>query len=104
MKPTFFAQNRERLTRTLPDESITILFAGQAPHMSADAHYKFVPNRNFYYLTGIDEPNVIFILKKFGDSVEETLFIEKPDPVLEKWVGKTVSKEEAENISGIKKV
>uniref|UniRef100_UPI00349ED39F aminopeptidase P N-terminal domain-containing protein n=2 Tax=Bacillaceae TaxID=186817 RepID=UPI00349ED39F len=104
MKPTFFAQNRERLTRTLPDGSITILFAGQAPHMSADAHYKFVPNRNFYYLTGIDEPNVIFILKKFGDSVEETLFIEKPDPVLEKWVGKTVSKEEAENISGIKKV
>ncbi|MED1567167.1 aminopeptidase P family protein [Bacillus paramycoides] len=104
MKSTFFAQNRERLKKTLPDESITILFAGQAPHMSADAHYKFVPNRNFYYLTGIDEPNVIFMLKKFGDSVEETLFIEKSDPVLEKWVGKTVSKEEAEKLSGIKKV
>ncbi|WP_242235354.1 aminopeptidase P family protein [Bacillus cereus group sp. BfR-BA-01316] len=104
MKSTVFAQNRERLTKTLPDESITILFAGQAPHMSADAHYKFVPNRNFYYLTGIDEPNVIFMLKKFGNSVEETLFIEKSDPVLEKWVGKTVSKEEAEKLSGIKKV
>ena len=72
--------------------------------MSADAHYKFVPNRNFYYLTGIDEPNVIFMLKKFGNSVEETLFIEKSDPVLEKWVGKTVSKEDAEKLSGIKKV
>ncbi|MFD6510508.1 aminopeptidase P family protein [Bacillus sp. NPDC060175] len=104
MKSTFFAQNRERLVNTLPDESITILFAGQSPHMSADAHYKFVPNRNFYYLTGIDEPNIIFVLKKFGNSVEETLFIEKSDPVLEKWVGKTVSKEEAEQISGIKKV
>lgn len=104
MKSTFFAQNRERLVKTLPDESITILFAGQAPHMSADAHYKFVPNRNFYYVTGIDEPNVIFMLKKFGNSVEETLFIEKSDPVLEKWVGKTVSKEEAEKLSGIKKV
>ncbi|PFJ55450.1 Xaa-Pro dipeptidase [Bacillus thuringiensis] len=104
MKSTFFAQNRERLTKTLPDESITILFAGQALHMSADAHYKFVPNRNFYYLTGIDEPNVIFMLKKFGNSVEETLFIEKSDPVMEKWVGKTVSSEEAEGISGIKKV
>ncbi|MBJ8050576.1 aminopeptidase P family protein [Bacillus cereus] len=104
MKSTFFTQNRERLVKTLPDESITILFAGQAPHMSADAHYKFVPNRNFYYLTGIDEPNVIFMLKKFGNSVEETLFIEKSDPVLEKWVGKTVSKEEAEKLSGIKKV
>ena len=72
--------------------------------MSADAHYKFVPNRNFYYVTGIDEPNVIFMLKKIGKSVEETLFIEKSDPVMEKWVGKTVSSEEAEKISGIKKV
>ncbi|CAM3844042.1 aminopeptidase P family protein [Bacillus paramycoides] len=104
MKSTFFTQNRERLVKTLPEECITILFAGQAPHMSADAHYKFVPNRNFYYLTGINEPNVIFMLKKFGNSVEETLFIEKSDPVLEKWVGKTVSKEEAEKLSGIKKV
>jgi Xaa-Pro aminopeptidase len=104
MKSTFFAQNRERLANTLPEGSITILFAGQAPHMSADAHYKFVPNRNFYYLTGIDEPNVIFMLKKVGSSVEETLFIEKADPVMEKWVGKTVSNEEAEKISGIKKV
>lgn len=104
MKSTFFAQNRERLVNTLPDESITILFAGQAPHMSADAHYKFVQNRNFYYVTGIDEPNVIFMLKKVGGSVEETLFIEKSDPVMEKWFGKTVSNEEAEKISGIKKV
>ena len=104
MKSTFFAQNRERLVNTLPDGSITILFAGQAPHMSADAHYKFVPNRNFYYVTGIDEPNVIFMLKKFGNSVEETIFIEKSDPVMEKWDGKTVSKEDAEQISGIKKV
>lgn len=44
------------------------------------------------------------MLKKFGNSVEETLFIEKSDPVMEKWVGKTVSSEEAEGISGIKKV
>ena len=44
------------------------------------------------------------MLKKVGSSVEETLFIEKADPVMEKWVGKTVSNEEAEKISGIKKV
>ena len=38
------------------------------------------------------------MLKKVGSSVEETLFIEKSDPVMEKWVGKTVSnEEEAEN-------
>ncbi|ENQ3079848.1 aminopeptidase P family protein [Bacillus sp. WLY-B-L8] len=104
MKQSFFTRNRKRLVETLPDESITILFAGQAPYKSADGHYKFVPNRNFYYMTGIDQPNLIFVLKKVGDTVEETLFIEKADPVLEKWVGKTISKEEAENISGIKTI
>ncbi|MFI8708985.1 aminopeptidase P family protein [Bacillus sp. NPDC077411] len=104
MKQPFFTRNRKRLVETLPDESVTILFAGQAPYKSADDHYKFVPNRNFYYMTGIDEPNLIFVLKKVGDTVEETLFIEKADPILEKWVGKTVSKEEAQTISGIKTI
>ncbi|WP_242220907.1 aminopeptidase P family protein [Bacillus cereus group sp. BfR-BA-01380] len=104
MKQSFFTRNRKKLAETLPDESVTILFAGQAPYKSADDHYKFVPNRNFYYMTGIDEPNIIFVLKKFGDTVEEVLFIEKADPVLEKWVGKTISKEEAQTISGIKTI
>ncbi|KEK24099.1 aminopeptidase P family protein [Bacillus gaemokensis] len=104
MKQSFFIQNRRRLVETLPDESVTILFAGQAPYKSADEHYKFVPNRNFYYMTGIDEPNIILMLKKVGDIVEEVLFIEKADPVLEKWIGKTVSKEEAQTTSGIKTI
>lgn len=49
MNQTFFIRNRKRLAEILPDESITILFAGQAPYKSADEHYKFVPNRNFYF-------------------------------------------------------
>ncbi|MGG2092529.1 aminopeptidase P family protein [Bacillus sp. S13(2024)] len=104
MKQSFFIENRKRLAETLPDKSVTVLFAGQATYKSADEHYKFVPNRNFYYMTGIDEANVIFVLKKVGDTVEEMLFIEKADPVLEKWVGKTISREEAEAISGLKTI
>lgn len=71
--------------------------------MSADAHYKFVPNRNFYYLTGIDEPNVIFMLKRL-EVVLKKHFSLKSRSSNGKWVGKTVSNEEAEKISGIKKV
>lgn len=104
MESYFFERNRNRLKVLLPDESLTILFAGKAPQKSADEDYAFVPNRNFYYLTGINEPNVILMMKKNGQTFEETLFIEKADPVMEKWVGKTVSKEEAENISGIKDI
>ncbi|GGB63200.1 aminopeptidase P family protein [Fictibacillus barbaricus] len=104
MESYFFERNRSRLKELLPDESLTILFAGKAPQKSADEHYPFVPNRNFYYLTGVNEQNVILMLKKSGALFEETLFIEKADPVMEKWVGKTVSKEEAESLSGIKDI
>lgn len=104
MNKDIIVQNRSRLAEVLPYESVTILFAGQAPFKSADDRYKFVPNRNFYYLTGIDEPNVTLLIKKTGNAVEETLFIEKADPVMEKWDGKTVSKEEAKTLSGIKNI
>lgn len=104
MKTSFFIHNRERLAETLPDQSLVILFAGKAPQKSADEQYPFTINRNFYYLTGVDEQNVILVLKKTNGKLEENLFIEKADPVMEKWVGKTISDEEAKEVSGIEHV
>ncbi|WP_147635460.1 aminopeptidase P family protein [Risungbinella massiliensis] len=104
MNQSFFVRNRKKLAETLANESLTVLFAGQAPHKSADDKYMFVPNRNFYYLTGIDEPNVILVINKAGDTLEEILFIEKADPAMEKWVGKKLSKEDAQAISGVKTI
>jgi Xaa-Pro aminopeptidase len=104
MQKNFFVQNRNNLYGKLEDQSLLVMFAGKAPQKSADYTYKFVPNRNFYYLTGIEEPNIIFLAHKNGDNIEEYLFIEKSDPVLEKWIGKSISKEEAEEVSGIKSI
>ncbi|MCL6571103.1 MAG: aminopeptidase P family protein [Bacillus sp. (in: Bacteria)] len=101
MRKDFYTKNRYRLFEKLEDRSFLVLFAGKAPQKSADEAYKFVPNRNFYYLTGMDEPNMIFLAYKTNNKVEEYLFIEKSDPVLEKWVGKSTSKEEATEVSGI---
>ncbi|MBM7691513.1 Xaa-Pro aminopeptidase [Peribacillus deserti] len=101
MHKEFYVHNRKDLYEKLEEKSIVVLFAGKAPQKSADEAYKFVPNRNFYYLTGIDEPNIIFLAHKTGEKIEEFLFIEKPDPVMEKWVGKTISKDQAAAKSGI---
>lgn len=101
MQKDFYVANRNRLYEKLEDQSLLVLFAGKAPQKSADEEYQFVPNRNFYYLTGIDEPNILFLVHKTNDDLEEYLFIEKPNPLLEKWVGKTISTEEAEEVSGI---
>lgn len=101
MDHQFFTNNRHRLYEKLEDCTLLVLFAGKAPQKSADEAHKFVPNRNFYYLTGIDEPDIIFLAYKKNHKVEEYLFIEKSDPILEKWIGKSLAKEEAEEVSGI---
>jgi Xaa-Pro aminopeptidase len=103
MNKEFYMSNRKRLMEEVLDNSVVILFADKAPHMSADADYDFVPNRNFLYMTGIDRENVILMMTKIKGKVEEVLFIEKSDPVLAKWVGERMSKEEAQSVSGIEK-
>ncbi|GIO28981.1 MULTISPECIES: aminopeptidase P family protein [Paenibacillus] len=104
MKQTFFVNNRQKLVQALADDSIAVLFAGEAPHKSADANYPFKPNRHYYYLTGLTKPSSILVITKRGNQVEETLFIEKVDPVLEKWTGKMMTADEAKEITGIGKV
>lgn len=104
MNKEFFINNRERLGERLKNDSITILFAGEAPYKSADETYTFTPNRNFYYLTGINRPKMILMMVKRKDKVTETLFIEKNDPVMAKWVGEKISENEAKEISGIENI
>ncbi|MDQ6598658.1 aminopeptidase P family protein [Bacillus salipaludis] len=101
MNKDFYVKNRNLLYEKLEERSLLVLFAGKAPQKSADEDYTFTPNRNFLYLTGIDEQNIIFFAHKTNDAIQEYLFIEKSDPVWEKWIGKTITKEEAANVSGI---
>ncbi len=100
-KKDFFKNNRKKLIESLKKDSILILFSGKPKHCSADEYYTFVPNKNFYYFTGIEEKEVIFVIEKRKSTVIEKLFVERPNPDMEKWVGKTITKEEAKECSGI---
>ena len=55
-------------------------------------------NRNFYYLTGIAEENPILLMSKINGAEKSTLFIKDIDLEMERWIGKSLRKEEAENI------
>ncbi len=104
MNKKVFTNNRNNLMERVQDNSIVLMFAGKAPKKSADENYPFTPNRNFYYLTGINEPDVVFLAVKNKEKVEETIFIKKADPVMERWVGKTISSEEAIEVSGVEDI
>ncbi|GAU77247.1 aminopeptidase P N-terminal domain-containing protein [Fusibacter sp. 3D3] len=95
---------REKLGQTLSTGDAVMLFSGKAPKSTADAHYAFLPNKNFYYLTGLTNENFIVLMHKTKSAFEVSLFIEKPDYDIEKWIGRKMTKEVATSVSGIQSV
>lgn len=104
MNTKFFTDNRKKIADKLSENSVLLLFAGTAPYKRGDELYRFTPDRNFYYVTGIDRENIILLIHKDADKVTETLFIERSNGHLAKWVGAKMSKQEAQSISSIKDI
>ncbi|MDT8719622.1 aminopeptidase P family protein [Clostridium sp. 19966] len=104
MDKKVFIENRKKVWNNIEDNSIIILFSGAAPKKSADEAYSYTPNRNFYYSCGVDEENDILLISKINGIYGETIFIHKPDLVMEKWIGKCYRDHEVKEISGIENV
>lgn len=94
-------ERRKRLHDQLQENSLLVLFSGNLLKRSADSSYDFVVNRNFYYLCNLDEDQLVYVCYKKGPQVLETIFIKDTNPVLEKWVGRSLSKQEATQRSGV---
>ncbi len=101
MESSFYTNNRNKLFSAIEDSSAVILLSGAAPVKAGDEFYPFTPSRNFYYMTGLDDENIILLMCKKDDITQTTLFIARPDPIAAKWTGETVSADDAEKISGI---
>ncbi len=97
----YLQNNRQRLFEGIKDNSFVVIHSGASAFKSADASMPFFVNRNFYYLTGINQEDVTLIIGKLNGEKKEFLFIDENDPVLVKWVGAKLYKKEASEISGI---
>ena len=101
-----FESRRQRILDKMEDNSIAILYSGIEHHVSADEYDLFTAqaNRNFFYLTGLRRDNMVLVLDKCVEPAKTMLFIEEADPTMERWYGRKVTMEEAEEISGIDEV
>lgn len=90
---------RKKVMDALPKNTVSFLFSGAGVRRSADSDYPFSANRNFVYLTGIEEPEAALVLDD-----KPILFIRDIDPFQEKWVGYYMTIEEAQEVSGIEDV
>ena len=71
------------------------VFSGAPSRITQDTDARFLPDRNFYYLTGISAQGFILLMTKIGGEVSEKLYIEDPkDRLKARWNGKRLSVEE----------
>ena len=98
-----FIGRRTKFASYLSANSLLLLHAGVAKHRSHDSYFPFEVSRNFYYLTGLQQPGMILLLHKQSkiSTLNSYLFLDAIDPVKAKWDGAMMTKEEASAISGI---
>ncbi|MBY0759851.1 MULTISPECIES: aminopeptidase P N-terminal domain-containing protein [Sellimonas] len=101
MESKFYKENREALMNQVEDQSAAIFFSGRAIRKSSDEDYGFFANRNFVYLTGVEQKETILVMEKDGGSVREKLYILPPDAMEERWTGRRIKPEEAESVSEV---
>lgn len=92
-----FMQRRNQLVSRLESDALVIL-RNPAPSRNRDILYPYRPDSNFYYLTGISEPDTIAIILPKGLCV---LFCHPREPEVECWIGRRLDPESAVSIHSL---
>ncbi len=103
---SFFKKNRDMLSKQMFNDAVALFFSNDQCPRNGDQYYSFRQNSTFFYLTGIEQEKSILLLAPDcpNESLQQALFLLKPEKNMEIWEGHKLTKNEAQNISGIKNV
>lgn len=101
-----YERNRKAFAAQMRPNTFAVFHAGDIYISNGDASHSFIQDRNLFWLTGIDQEEVMLIL--FPDAPREewreVLFIRETNAHIQVWEGWKYSKEEARAASGIANV
>ena len=108
LPPSFHAGNRNKVRALMPERTMAIYYAGTEKVRSNDVSYEFHQDPDFYYLTGLNEPNSVLLLFKEPtvfkeDTIQELLLLKKRNPQSETWVGKKLGIDGSELVLEVQK-
>lgn len=88
----FHAGRREALRELMPANSVAFIFANPVRNRSNDVDFEYHQDPDFYYLTGLTEPNAVVMIlseerKIDGVKTNEIIFVQPRDATLEMWNG-----------------
>jgi Xaa-Pro aminopeptidase len=106
LNPEIFIQNRKRFIEKMDKNSIAIFNSNDELPYNGDALHPFVQNSDLFWLSGIEQEETMVVL--FPDNPDEkyreVLVLVRPNELKEKWNGSQLRKNEAEEISGMKRI
>ena len=104
MDKEFYVENRRNLAANLEDGDLMLFFSGESVRKTADENYPFFTNRNFLYLTGIQQERTALLLHRRHGDLSASLFALTPDPASEVWTGRRFTWDELAEVSGITQI
>jgi Xaa-Pro aminopeptidase len=101
----FHAARRQALRQLMADSSVAVFFSASIKNRSNDVAYTFHQDPDFYYFTGLNEPEAVLFIFKNGIRINgvtgnEVLFLKDKDVKSERWTGKLLGTEGAKSKLG----
>ena len=101
-----FIENRKRFAGKMQKNAIAIFVSNDEVSSNGDAIYSFKQNSDLFWLSGVVQEDSMVIL--FPDNPDpkyrEVLVLVRPNELKEKWDGKRLRVNQAQEISGIKTI
>ena len=103
---SLFIKNRKHFMAQMKPNSLAVFNANDIYPIGADSTMPFQQNRDLFYLSGVDQESSILVL--FPDAQKqkhrEILFLTETNDHIAVWEGEKLTKEKAEEVSGVKTV
>ncbi|GGZ19254.1 hypothetical protein GCM10007049_09500 [Echinicola pacifica] len=105
----FHRGRREALREKMPEKSMAVIFTNPVKNRSNDVDFIYHPQTDFFYLTGLREPDAALLLfsepvSVGGELVDELIYVQPRDETAEMWNGKRLGKEGVGKFLGFQQV
>lgn len=104
---SLFKENRARFVAQMKPNSIAIIHSNDMMSRNGDAHFPYRQSSDLFYLTGLDQEEVILVLYPDcprGNQFKEIVFTKQTNEHIAVWEGYKYTKEDAAATSGIKTI